>query len=337
MGRNTSDTVQTLDQIMDWQRDVISRNQALRLGMTVDRLRNRLRPGGSWQRILPGVYGGFTGTPTPFQKLMAAQLYGGTGAVITGAAALECHRIWRPSDDTIDILIAANRKRRDHAFVRVRRTTRMPDRTWREGPLQYTLAPRAVADSAVVMDDLRSVRQLVSSGVQTGRCTVPELALELAAGQVIGSALFREALSDVADGIRSTAEADLKDLLKGSGLEMPLFNPEIWADDTLIAIPDAWWPLYGVAIEVDSREWHLGPEDHERTLDRGRRMTRHCILVHRFTPKKIRREGRSVITEIAGALEGARGRPPLNLRTVPVDDPEYGAWRGNPTPAMSQR
>jgi hypothetical protein len=133
MGRNTADVVQTLDQIMDWQRDVISRDQALRLGITADRLRNRLRPGGSWQRILPGVYGGFTGTPTPFRKLMAAQLYGGAGAVITGSAALECHRIWRPSGDTIDILIAANRKRRDHAFVSVRRTTRMPARILREG------------------------------------------------------------------------------------------------------------------------------------------------------------------------------------------------------------
>jgi len=312
---------------MHWQRDVISRDQALRLGLTDDRLRNRLRAGGSWQRILPGVYGGFTGTPTPFQKLMAAQLYGGAGAVITGAAALECHRIWRPGGDGIDILIAANRKRRDHAFVRVRRTTRMPSKVWREGPLQYTLAPRAVADSAIVMDDLRSVRQVVSSAVQTGGCTVPELAMELAEGPVIGSALFREALSEVADGIRSTAEADLKDLLKASGLEMPLFNPEIWAGSTLVAIPDAWWPRYGVAIEVDSREWHLGPQDHEHTLERGRRMTRHCILVHRFTPKQLRREGRLVISDITGALEGAKGRSPLNLRTVAVNDPEYGLWR----------
>jgi hypothetical protein len=187
------------------------------------------------------------------------------------------------------------------------------------------------------MDDLRSVRQLVSSGVQTGRCTVPELAMELADGPIIGSALFREALSDVVDGIRSTAEADLKDLLKGSGLEMPLFNAEIWAGDILVAIPDAWWPLYGVAVEVDSREWHLGPEDHEHTLERGRRMTRHCVLVHRFTPKQLRRERRSVVTEIAGALEGARGRPPLNLRTVPVDDPEYGSWRSKAVPAMGHR
>jgi hypothetical protein len=327
MGRKPADVTRKLEEIMDRQCGVVSRRQALRQGMSDDRLRSRLGSGGTWQRILPGVYGSFTGTPAPFQKLVAAQLYGGAGAVITGPAALECHRIWRPDTDIIDLLIAAALKRRDYAFVRVRRTTRMPDRIWRQGPLQFALAPRAVADTVVAMDDLRSIRQVVSSSVQRGRCTVSELMVQLSQGPTIGSALFREALSDVVDGIRSTAEADLKDLIKGSGLEMPLFNPEVWDGDTLVAIPDAWWPECGVAVEIDSREYHLGPEDHEYTLDRGRRMAKSLILVHRFTPKQLRREQRRVLGDIAEGLAGARGRPPLPLRTIAVDDPEYGIWR----------
>ncbi len=75
----------------------------------------------------------------------------------------------------------------------------------------------------------------------------------------------------------------------------------------------------GVAVEVDSREWHLSPEDHAATLARGRRMAVHQINVLRFTPRQIRTTPAQVVAEIAAALHGARGRPPLNLRTVSRD------------------
>jgi hypothetical protein len=124
----------------------------------------------------------------------------------------------------------------------------------------------------------------------------------------VRSALFREALSDVAEGIASAAEGDLKDLLTRSGLPMPLFNPSLYAGDTFIAKPDAWWPESGVAVEVDSREWHISPEDHARTLARGRLMSRYQIIVLRFTPKQIRTEPAQVLNDIRPALDGARDR-----------------------------
>jgi very-short-patch-repair endonuclease len=132
--------------------------------------------------------------------------------------------------------------------------------------------------------------------------------------------LLREALTDVADGIRSTTEGDLKDLLVKSRLPMPLFNPVVFAGDKFVAKPDAWWPELGVAVEVDSREWHTSPEDHANTLARGRRMSVHQIIVLRFTPKQIRSQPSEVIADIRRALGGARGRPPLNLRTVPGNE-----------------
>ena len=149
---------------------------------------------------------------------------------------------------------------------------------------------------------------------------MPDLYAELIAGSNAGSALFREALTDVADGIRSTAEADLRDLLLKARLPMPLFNPSVYDGDTFIAKPDAWWPELGVAAEVDSHEYHMSPEDHARTLARGRRMGVAQMVVLRFTPKQIRSEPAEVINEIRGTLEGARGRPPLNLRTVPASE-----------------
>ena len=100
---------------------------------------------------------------------------------------------------------------------------------------------------------------------------------------------------------------------------MPLFNPSLYDDTgTFIARPDAWWPELGIAVEVDSREWHLSPEDHANTLARGRRMAKYQVVVLRFTPRQIRTKPAEVIKDIKAALEGARGRPPLKLQTIPA-------------------
>jgi hypothetical protein len=289
-------------------------------GVTASALRHRLRPAGPWRSLLPGVYMAATGTPTTLQQEMAALLYAGSGSVITGPAALRCHHIGKAVPDLVDVLVPADRKRRDAGFVRLHRTTRMPGRIWQVGPVRYTLLPRAVADAARDMASLRDVRALVADAVQRGRCPVPELAAELTKGQKSGSALFRAALADVVEGIRSVAEADLKDLLVKARVPMPLFNPSLFgADGTFVAKPDAWWPELGIAIEVDSREWHLSPEDHENTLVRGRRMGRYQIVVLRFTPNQLRSEPAAVIEEIRRTLEGAQGRQPLDLRTVPAE------------------
>jgi hypothetical protein len=248
---------------------------------------------------------------------MAALLYAGRGSVITGLAATRHHHIRGPVTEFVDVLVPASRRRRDAAFVRLHRTTRMPGRSQQVGPVRYALLARAVADTVRGLDDLRDVRAIVADAVQRGRCPVRYLAAELAAGPDIGSALFREALADVADGIRSAAEGDLKDLLARSGLPMPLFNAKVFAGEAFIAMPDGWWPKFGLALEVDSTEWHLSPEDHANTLARGRRMAVHQINVLRVTPRQIRTEPAQLVAEIRAALEGARGRPPLNLRTVP--------------------
>jgi hypothetical protein len=307
-----------LAKILSRQLDVIGRDQALAIGVTHHALRHRLRPGGQWMSLLPGVYVAATGTPTIVQQQMAAMLYAGQGSVITGPAALRYHRIRGTSRELVDILIPASRKRRDSAFVRVHRTFRMPDRVSRLGPLRYAPPARAVADAVRDLTSLREVRAVVADAIQRNRCKIQELHAELTAGPTVGSALFRAALSDVAEGIRSAAEGDLKDLLAGSGLPMPLFNPMVFAGDTFVAKPDAWWPEFGIAVEVDSHEWHMSPQDHTRTLERQSRMGKYGIVVLPFTPRQIRSQPAEVIATIREALESARSRPPLSLNTIPV-------------------
>ena len=300
------------------QHGVISRAQTVACGMTAGTLRHRIRAGGPWQPLLPGIYLTHTGTASTAQQEMAALLYGGAGSVITGAAALSRHGLRAARDDLVDVLVPASRIRQDVAFVRVHRTTCMPPRVCYTGEIVFTHAHRAVADLARRLPEERAVRALVADAVQRGLCTLPQLRSELAAGPIRGSALLRRVLGEVAEGVRSVAEADFRLLIKQARLPEPMFNPWLYAGTAFIAVPDAWWPEAGVAAEVESRAWHLSPASWERTLARHARMTGHGIIVLHFTPGQIARESGTVTRDLAAALAAGRRRGPLPVRAVPA-------------------
>jgi hypothetical protein len=307
-----------LTELLDRQLAVISRAQLLGLGMTEKAVRHRLRPGGPWQVLLPGIYLGTNAAPTLIQKEMAALLHAGPGSVITGPIALFHHGIRAAANlDIVDVLIPAGRQRRSTAFTRVHRTAHMPRRTASSGPVRLALVPRAVADTVRQLTSLRDVRAVTAEAVQLGRCTISELASELIMGPNQGSALFRSVLGEVAEGIRSTAEGDLRDLIVAAQLPMPLFNPSLYDGDTFIAKPDAWWPDAGVVAEADSRQWHLSPEDWDRTRERHDRMAAIGIIPLHFSPRQIRQESGTVVEMIRGALRRGLQRPPLPIRTIP--------------------
>jgi hypothetical protein len=232
--------------ILARQYRVISRSQAMACGMTESTLQHRLRAGGPWQRLLPGVFLTVTGAPTNDQREVAALLYAGPGSL------------------------------------------------------------------------LADVRALVAAVVQQDKCTPEMLAAELQDGPVQGSALLRIAVADVHAGTRSNPEADLHDLIRRAKLPVPEFNPKLYAGEEFIGSPDAWWQYAGVAAEVDSNEYHLSPEDHERTLARDRRMRKYNINVLHFTPRQIRTQPTEVIAALRSALAAPSFRPPVPIRTVSV-------------------
>lgn len=300
------------------QYQVISRGQALACGMTESALRHRLRPGGPWQRLLPGVFLAVTGTPTGEQRNVAALLYAGSNSTLTGAAALRLWGVRAPQTSMIDVLVPAARRRKSTGFVRVHLTTRMPGQPLTAGPLRYAPLVRAVADTARGLTDLSDVRALVAAVVQQSKCTPGQLAAELKNGPKQGSALLRAAIGDVHTGVRSSPEADLKDLLSHAKFPVPQFNPKLYIGDDFIASPDAWWQRAGVAAEVDSSEYHLSPEDHERTLARDARMRAYGINVLHFTPRQIRTQTVQVMAILKAALADAESRPPLPIRARPA-------------------
>jgi hypothetical protein len=310
--------IEGLAELLDRQLSVVSREQLLAAGLSNRSMQYRIRAGGPWQALLPGVYLGVTGAPSMQQKEMAALLYAGPRSLVTGPVALMHYAVRSTPDlDMIDVLVPVRRQRGNAGFVRLHRTARMPARSAASGPVRLTLAARAVADTAWQLTSLSDVRAVVAGAVQLGRCTIGQLASELEDGPIRGSALFRMALSEVAEGVRSVAESDLRDLIKAAQLPPPLYNPDLYVGDRFLVRPDAWWEDAGVAAEVDSRQWHLGPADHERTTVRHDLMAEAGIIALHFLPSQIRREPAMVAQRIRGALANGRKRPRLPIRTVP--------------------
>jgi hypothetical protein len=205
----------------------------------------------------------------------------------------------------------------DVGFARLHRTRRLPAGFCVAGEARFAFVPRAVADAVRPMTDLADVRAVVAGAVQRGRCSIQHLAEELAVGPAWGSALFRQSLAEVAEGIRSAVEADLRDLIRWARLPTPLYNPRLIADGEFLAMPDCWWPESGVAGEADSRAWHFSPDDWEQTLARHARMSAHGIIVLHLTSQRIRSRRREVADEIRLALAAGRQLP--RIRTISAD------------------
>ena len=308
-----------LDRIIRGQFAVIGRSQALGCGLSRSAVDHLVRQGGPWRRVLPGIYATTTGDVTPDQRAMAALLHAGPRSVITGAAAVRRHRLRCAGLNEVDVLVPAGVRRQSASFVRVIHTTRMPETFYSAGQIRFALVPRAVADAARGMTRLSDVRAVVADAVQQRRCSLEVLISELNEGPMAGSRFYRTALGEVGDGIRSAAEADLRELVGRSDLETPIYNPRLYAaDGTFIGIPDAWWQRAGVAAEVDSRQYHLSPEDHERTTMRHNRMEAHGVSVLHFLPSTLRSKAPAVIRDLRGAIEAGNSRPPIPIVAIPA-------------------
>jgi hypothetical protein len=323
--RNIGDrrgTSLVLGELLEKQYNVLSRGQAIEYCLTEAAIRYRLRPAGPWRKILPGVYVTTTGVVTDDQRQMAALLYGGNGAVLTGSAAVRRHRLTCPGLNEVQVLVPAEVHVASHDYVQVLRTWRMPESTFSTNLIKFAPLPRAVGDAVRTMQRAEHARAVVCEAVQKGRrdCTLEDLVAELNAGPAAGSRLFRAALAELREGIRSEAERDLKFLIDRTDLPTPMYNARLYlCDGTFLGMVDAWWPRAGVGAEVDSRQYHMGAKDYSATMARHNRIEGAGVHLFHFLPKDIKPMWPQFVASIRNAIRQGVKRPPLPVITVPAD------------------
>jgi hypothetical protein len=304
------------ERLLERQHGVVSRSQALAMGITPSALSHKLRQGGPWQVLVPGVYLTVTGQPTRKQQEMAALLHAGPESAITGPSALVFWHMPELAAPYVDVLVPHECRCANWRWIRITRTRRMPDRVAVDGEIQYVLPARAVLDSVRGMKDLARIRAIVAGAVQQRVCKIELLAAELPPWPVRDTALLRMVLAEVAAGIRSAPEAELRGLIVAARLPIPLFNCTLRLDGSFLAQPDAYWPEHGVVAEVDSWQWHSSPEAWAQTLARHNRLEAAGLRVLHISPRQIRTSPEEVISQIAAAL--AHGRPVPEITARPA-------------------
>jgi hypothetical protein len=278
-----------LETLASRQRGLISRAQAFACGLDDQTIR-RMIASGRWQRTLPGQYSTFTGELTLEQRRVSAALYLRGRGQMTGVAALAWHgfrHIPEYSEFMMLVIHTTRRTSRDH--VRVVRTEQLDDNAVQASGYVVCSVARATADACRYLTDIRQIRSIVAEAVQRKLTTVTALTRELDRAGASRTRLFRKALSEISAGARSAAEVDMQHIMAELTGIRTEWNPRlVLPDGTQLPSPDAYLPDAGMAIEVDSREYHLDPEGWQRTMRRHNVLTQCGLVVLHFTPSEIR-------------------------------------------------
>ncbi|MET9554975.1 hypothetical protein [Streptomyces sp. NPDC006645] len=323
MPRPTTADTTAIDRLARTQMRLATTGQLRATGLAAGTAARRCAPGGPWQRLLPGVVLIQTGKPHVWQQLLAAVLFAaarnapamsGTTAVLTGEAVLAIYGVRGARADRADVLVHAGRRLRDRGYVHLHPTRRWPPTLRGEG-IPCVRAVRAASDFAAHEPSPDRVRALLVSTVQRGRCHPDDLRAELHASHALRNPAVRAVLDDLRAGVHSIAEGETRDTLLNAGLPEPLWNPTLRTPSgTFLARPDAYWPDEGVALEVDSAEYHLGISEYRATLRRRLRLESHGVSVLSVTPSLVRDHPEELITAIQTKLHLAT--PPPTRPTV---------------------
>ncbi|WAX80045.1 hypothetical protein [Streptomyces sp. KMM 9044] len=310
-------------------------------GVSAAKADDQCRPGGPWQRLLPGVLLLHPGPPTSEERLHAVLLYttrerpsARSGrvpvqpgpadstaphyedAMITGLAALTLHGFSSapplPSLDTFDVLVPRLRRLRSTGCVRIVRAPVLPAPE-RVAGVPVAPVPRALADAVAGLDDTGTARRLLAEAVVGGHCDAAALVGELTAAKLLNRPHVEDAVNSLVAEGRAHAEDRLYRMVREYGLPDPLWNVDLrLPGGPHLGGLDAYWPQQAVALHLDIRREERPDDDVLRSeYARGREyLERLGITVVRVAPHRLRDAAEQQAAVIRTALTAADDREP---------------------------
>ncbi|MFJ9035784.1 hypothetical protein ACIRF8_04240 [Streptomyces sp. NPDC102406] len=335
-----------LRHLVESQRRVMSGAQLKAHGVTAAAAQEQCRPGGPWQRVLPGVFLLHPGPPTGEERLHAALLYAGrprdgrprtdgvpaqpaagdahgvpvvpyADAMVTGAAALALHGFDSAppllSLDHVDVLVPRTRRLRSTEFARLVRTTAMPV------PVQVSGVPaapveRALADAIGQLSDAAAVRRLLTEAVRGGHCEPASVVRELTRARLLSRPHVVDAVDSLLAEGRAIAEDRLFAMVREYGLPAPLWNVDLrLPGGPHLGGVDAYWPDHAVAVELDTRtprQTDEGLAVWSEYAGKREHLERLGITVVHLTPRKLREALEQQAAVVRTALMASGDREP---------------------------
>jgi very-short-patch-repair endonuclease len=268
---------------------------------------------GELAAVLPGVYAPRDQTDDFRVKVAALRAWSPDG-VLTGAAAARL-TFW-PSARVTRVSAAVGR-RGSYAGFRLE-TRKVPDELVLE---QRGL--RMTTPALTALDLCDQGTEAIDEVLRTGAASLTELwrALELTSGRRGNQKRLRDLL-DSRDEPWSAAERLCHRLLREAGISGWHPNLPVWAGGHLYHL-DVAFPEVGLVVEIDGRLHEDDPQIFERDRWRQNALVLDGWVVVRFTWTMLTKHPETVLSTIAGALEGARaGRPTRFRQSI-----DWDAWR----------
>jgi hypothetical protein len=299
------DSISPAARLAIFQSGVLTRGQALELGLTRDAIRERLRHG-RWQVIHPGVYACFTGIIGRHPALWAAVLHAGPGAALSHQTAAQLHGLSGCDHNPIHVTVPSARHPRPVRGLVIYRSdrvaaTRHPARQPPRTRIEETVLD--LAQAAWAFDD--AFGWLCHACAE--RLTTPQrLRHAMAARKKLRwRADLTAALSEVRDGAHSVLEYRyVRDVERPHGL--PSAQRQARTERAgRKEYRDNLYQDYGVAVETDGAAAH--PESARwRDIARDNAAAVSGIITLRYSWSDVTTRPCRVAAEVAAVL-GTRG------------------------------
>lgn len=300
--------VRAVDEFIRANERVVTHRELMDRGVPRSTVCRRMNAGGPWQWILPGVTLCHTGTPTQRERMLAALKYCGPGSVITGTSGMREYGVREQLDPRVHVLVPQDRHRSSHHFVIVERTRYLPEPVMRRG-LALAPLPRCCVDGCRRNFAPSRVRAAIAEIVQRQMCSPDRLRTAIGAMATQRSGTARRVIEEIGAGIRSAAEGDVYNVLRGTDVPMPEWNVSLYSPDgTFLCTPDGWWDDLALALEIDSMEWHLSPELYKRTQATQRLLAQMGIPILPWAPGDVAKNPEGFLSSVRAFRVGNANR-----------------------------
>ena len=294
------------------QLGVVALEQMRSLGVNDSRIWSRLRAG-RLELVQPRVYR-LAGAPdVPEQRLMAAVLSSGRGAVASHRAALW---LWGLSE-RFEIEVSAPRleKARPRRVTMHRSTDLVDGHIVRRRHIPVTTVARTLVDLGAVVPQW-DVDRAIDRALAARHVTLDDL-LEML-GAVArrgrrGVGRLRKSLAERQGVPDSVLDAELERLLRRSGIEGVVFQYEIHDEaGRFVARVDAAAPDARVAIEADGASTRVGRHALQYDVSRQNALVNLGWTVYRYTWGDVVGRPERLVAEVSRAVNARRAE--LGLR-----------------------
>ncbi len=257
----------------------ITRAQLLDLGLDDKAIVRRVKAGRLF-RVYPGVYAVGRPPATPLERASAAVLACGSGAALSHGSAMVLWGYWRQWEKPFEVTIVRDRRPKG---IRVHRSSTL---TWRDVTRQ--LGVRVTAPGQTLLDmcprwNDRSLKRNVNKALHSLWLTEGQLVETLARhSHAPGAKRIASLLGQPGTPTRAGWEDDFPAFCAKYGLPTPVMGQPLHG-----YIADALFVEEKVIVELDSKEFHMGPIPFEGDRDRDADMLAYGFVTVRATWERI--------------------------------------------------